>query len=76
MAVPKKKSSKVRTRRRYATYVSRRRKLIAGRTHLVDCKNCGASKLSHHVCLKCGYYAGNKVLEVNTASKKIKKIEA
>ena len=76
MAVPKKKSSKVRTHRRYATYVTKRRKIIAGRTHLVDCKNCGASKLSHHVCLGCGYYGGNKILEIGSSKKAVKKIEA
>lgn len=75
MAVPKKKASKVRTRRRFATYVTRKRKQILARTHLVACGNCSAMKLLHHVCTSCGFYNGRQVLDVSKA-KKVTTIEA
>lgn len=75
MAVPKKKSSKVRTHRRFATYVTRMRNRIQGRTHLMVCDNCGAAKLAHHVCTACGFYKGRQVINV-TKTKKVTKIEA
>jgi large subunit ribosomal protein L32 len=57
MAVPKKRTSKQRKRKR--------------RTHhkvdvpnLVACKNCGDPKLPHRVCPTCGTYKGEQVIEV------------
>ncbi len=29
-----------------------------------NCKNCGAPKLPHRVCLECGYYKDKVVLKV------------
>jgi large subunit ribosomal protein L32 len=57
MAVPKKKVSKQRKRKR--------------RTHhkaevptLVSCPKCGDPKLPHRVCPSCGTYNGQQVVEV------------
>jgi large subunit ribosomal protein L32 len=57
MAVPKKKVSKQRKRKR--------------RTHhkapvptLGACPNCGDPKLPHRVCPTCGMYKGEQVVEV------------
>ncbi|MCI2068808.1 MAG: 50S ribosomal protein L32 [Bacilli bacterium] len=36
---------------------------------LVECPNCGAMIKPHHVCSKCGYYNGKKVIEVKAAKK-------
>ncbi len=58
MAVPKKKPSKTRTSRRRATYYR------AQSLNVAKCPNCGEPMLPHHVCMKCGYYAGKQVLEV------------
>ncbi len=33
--------------------------------HLVVCEGCGEYHLAHRVCLKCGTYRGETVLEVN-----------
>lgn len=74
MAVPKKKTSKSRTRRRFASYVTRKRNQILGRTHMVSCE-CGSMKLAHHVCTVCGTYNGRSVLNVDK-TKKVTKIEA
>jgi large subunit ribosomal protein L32 len=57
MAVPFRRTSKTRKRKR--------------RTHfklsmpgLVSCSQCGAARLSHHVCKECGHYKGVEVKEV------------
>ncbi len=57
MAVPKRKTSKARTRGRRAANM----KLEA--PGLVECGNCGNLKLPHRVCPKCGFYNGAQVLE-------------
>ncbi len=58
MAVPKKKTSKQRKRKR--------------RTHhkmpvanLGPCPNCGDPKLPHRVCPTCGTYNGEQVIDVD-----------
>ena len=34
---------------------------------LTVCKNCGASRLAHTVCVECGYYKGRQVKAVDEA---------
>lgn len=58
MAVPKKKVSKQRKRKR--------------RTHhkapvptLNACPNCGDPKMPHRVCPTCGTYKGEQVIEID-----------
>jgi large subunit ribosomal protein L32 len=58
MAVPKRKTSRSKTRTRRA-----------GSWRLEpppqsSCPNCGASKLPHTVCGNCGWYRGRPVIEV------------
>lgn len=55
MAVPKKKMSRARTRRRKATW-------RVARPHLVPCRQCSAPHASHRVCPNCGSYKGREVL--------------
>jgi large subunit ribosomal protein L32 len=57
MAVPKRKTSKARKRKR--------------RTHwklsspgLTKCGNCSQSKMPHSVCPSCGYYGGREVVRI------------
>ena len=57
MAVPKGKSSKARRNSRRANW-----KLTT--PGIVACPRCRANKLAHRVCKACGYYDGQKVLEV------------
>jgi large subunit ribosomal protein L32 len=57
MAVPKKKMSRSRTRRRKAGW-----KVQAPAT--VTCQRCGSQHLPHRVCSECGTYDGREVLEV------------
>jgi len=58
MAVPKKKTSKSRTKSRKAANT----KLAS--LNLIECSNCKELKLSHMVCKKCGFYAGKKALDI------------
>jgi len=61
MAVPKRKLSKARTRRRKATW-----KRSIKTPNLVECKHCHAMKPSHVVCPSCGFYKGRQVLTIKT----------
>ncbi len=55
MAVPKKKMSRMRTRRRKAQW-----KLA--RPHLSTCPQCHAPKIAHRACPNCGTYRGREVV--------------
>ena len=57
MAVPQRRISKTRKRLRRTHFKLE----VEG---LVSCPNCGELIKAHHVCPKCGYYAG-KVTYLN-----------
>ena len=57
MAVPKKKVSKQRKRKR-------RGAMKAENPTVVRCPKCGDSKIPHRVCPTCGTYRGEQVVEV------------
>lgn len=57
MAVPKRKTSKARKRKRRTHW-----KLAS--PAVTKCANCGQSKMPHSVCPSCGYYAGREVLRI------------
>ena len=54
MAVPQRRISKTRKRMRRTHF----KLSVEG---LVTCPNCGEMIKAHHVCPKCGYYAGKAV---------------
>ncbi len=54
MAVPQRRISKTRKRMRRTHFKLQ----VEG---LVTCPNCGEMIKAHHVCPKCGYYAGKAV---------------
>lgn len=58
MAVPKKKMSRSRTRRRKAQWK------VAAPT-LVACQQCGAKHVPHRACQECGTYNRRDVLAVD-----------
>jgi len=60
--VPKKKTSRARTSRRYKSFQNRARKKLVNRIQLVKCESCAAPKRAHHVCADCGSYKGKDVL--------------
>jgi large subunit ribosomal protein L32 len=57
MAVPKKKQSKTRTRKRAANWKATTPAYSA-------CPQCRQPKLPHRVCPNCGYYAGRQAIDV------------
>ncbi|MDH3731011.1 MAG: 50S ribosomal protein L32 [Acidimicrobiia bacterium] len=58
MAVPKKKMSRSRTRRRKAQW-----RLNAPRTAV--CPQCNAAKMPHRACPECGTYKGRETIPVS-----------
>jgi len=58
MAVPKKRTSKQRKRKRRTHY-----KAEAVSTQ--SCPRCGDPKLPHRVCPTCGYYRNEAVIDVD-----------
>ena len=59
MAVPKRKtsSSKRRMRRSHDSLKV---------ANLSECPNCGELKLSHQICLSCGYYAKKEIIKIDS----------
>lgn len=58
MAVPKRKTSKMKSRRRKASH---RHPL----TSAAPCAECGAPTIPHRVCASCGTYRGRQVLTIS-----------
>ena len=56
MAVPKRKTSKARKRKR-------RSHNALGQPNLDKCPKCGAARASHRVCPECGHYGEQKFVE-------------
>ena len=75
MAVPQRRISKTRKRMRRTHFKLE----VSG---LITCPNCGEMIKSHHVCPKCGYYAGKaqyldgKLVKEEKAEKKTSKKKA
>ena len=62
MAVPKSKVSKARRNSRKANWK-------VSTPSVVKCPHCHEYKEPHVVCAKCGYYKGEKVLDVDKKEK-------
>lgn len=60
MAVPKKRVSKQRKRKRRGHHKAEAAAVTA-------CPRCGDLKLPHRVCPSCGMYRGQQVIEVEQA---------
>jgi large subunit ribosomal protein L32 len=59
MAVPKRRTSKARKRKRRTHFKT---KVTAAQA----CPRCGDPKLPHRVCPTCGYYKDTEVIQVET----------
>jgi large subunit ribosomal protein L32 len=55
MAVPKRRHSTTRGRKRRTHWVITTR-------DIATCAHCGQPKLPHRVCAECGYYKGEQVI--------------
>lgn len=73
MAVPKKRTSKSRQRKR-------RTQIFLKKPNTILCPNCKKETLPHIVCGSCGYYKGKQYVdvlaEIEKKEKKKKKKEA
>ncbi len=70
MAVPQRRISKTRKRMRRTHF----KLSVEG---LVTCPNCGEMIKAHHVCPKCGYYAGKaQYLDGKLVKPEVKKAPA
>jgi large subunit ribosomal protein L32 len=58
MAVPKRKISKTRQRKRRTHYK-------ATAPTLAQCDKCLQPKLPHRVCPNCGHYAGRQIIDTS-----------
>lgn len=58
MAVPKRRTSKQRKRKRRTHY-------RAGKATSQSCPRCGDPKRPHRVCPTCGHYADREVVRVD-----------
>ncbi len=61
--LPKRKYAKARQG-------ERRSHLGVVKPSLEECPQCHNAKLTHHVCLTCGSYAGKEVIEIESSKKK------
>ncbi|HUO47443.1 MAG TPA: 50S ribosomal protein L32 [Acidimicrobiales bacterium] len=59
MAVPKKKTSKAKSRSRRAS------NWVLGRPARSVCPQCAQAKLPHVVCPNCGWYKGRQAVEID-----------
>ncbi|MBU1446226.1 50S ribosomal protein L32 [Patescibacteria group bacterium] len=74
--VPKKKTSKARSKRRYSAFQQRAQKQLIDLVHIVKCDDCGAAKLVHHVCKECGKHKGRQVIDLQKKIDKITTVKA
>jgi len=61
MAVPKRKHSKARSRKRRGGHA----KLNAVKT--ATCPKCSETMIPHRVCSSCGYYRGRDIMHLEDA---------
>jgi large subunit ribosomal protein L32 len=66
VALPKKRHSKARGRRRRTHWK-------VAKVGLTPCPQCKQPKLPHRVCAVCGSYNGRQVVEIKVKEKKKKK---
>lgn len=74
--VPKKKTAKADSKRRYGSFKTKALKKLTNTVKLVNCPNCGEKRLSHTVCNDCGQYKGRQVIDMQKGDDKITRIKA
>ncbi|MBU1992737.1 MAG: 50S ribosomal protein L32 [Patescibacteria group bacterium] len=75
-AVPKKKTAKSTSKKRYGAFKTGVLKKLSNKTNLVPCASCGQVKINHQVCKECGQYKGQQVIDMGKKVKKVTKIKA
>jgi len=57
MALPKRRQSKTRGRKRRTHYKSKT-------ASIMKCPQCGETKMTHRACANCGYYRGRPIISI------------
>jgi len=68
MIWPKKKRSIAKKHQNRNMWMTKQMKKLTKRTNIVKCTHCGSPKLSHRVCMACGYYGDKQVISIKTKS--------
>lgn len=63
--VPKKKTSKARTNRRYKAFQNKARIRLDNAIQIVKCTNCGEPTQQHRACPACDFYRGKSTLKAS-----------
>lgn len=74
--VPKKKTPKSKSRKRYGSFKTTALKKLTNRVNLTTCQNCGSKRLAHTACQECGQYRGRQVIDKQKKIDRITKIKA
>jgi large subunit ribosomal protein L32 len=74
--VPKKKTPKSKSKKRYGSFKTKVHKRLDNTVKLMDCPSCKAKKVSHEVCHECGQYNGRQVIDKQKKIEKITTIKA
>ncbi len=56
MPNPRRKLSRSKRDKRRANWFAK-----ISTANMIECSNCGETKLPHHVCPNCGYYRGRAI---------------
>lgn len=74
--VPKKKRSQSKKRMRHGARERVNLVRLANNLNIMTCKNCGAKKLGHRVCLICGRYGDKQIITVKAKKSKQTVVDA
>lgn len=74
--VPKKKTNKSDSKRRYGSFKTKVLKKLSNAVNLVPCPSCGEKRLLHTACSNCGQYRGRQVIVKKQKIDRITKIKA
>ncbi|PIR55188.1 50S ribosomal protein L32 [Candidatus Peregrinibacteria bacterium CG10_big_fil_rev_8_21_14_0_10_36_19] len=74
--VPKKKTNKSDTKRRYGSFKTKVLKKLTNLLNLASCPDCGSKIPAHRACPDCGKYKGRQVIDKQKKVDKITKIKA
>jgi large subunit ribosomal protein L32 len=74
--VPKYKTPKRKTKRRYSAFARGVRVKLEGVVNLIECPGCKQKMMNHHACPNCGKYKGRQVIDMSKEVDKITKVKA
>jgi large subunit ribosomal protein L32 len=70
MIGPKKKVSKTQKNRKHGIRQTMKLQKMSKKLSLSKCSNCWWDRLSHRVCMNCGFYWDKQILTIKSKAKK------